>query len=251
MKQKIVETPVESLGKLPVGASCFVEVEGPRLRLKVWKRGQLVSERLLRATALPVGSYDVVDGVVVHSHDPKALLSEIQRHQDRVRLASPAFVKVVALIAKRLGGKAEPWESEEGVLLGYRIIRKAREVADAAIAKVMREFAGELALVVRAGAGGSVGVFVGTAPMDLLPSICAYWNEDVDKLIRKVTDDCGASLVALDRDLIRLRLGKAPKDPKPYVRMLQRLADETGLEYEDDAEFINSLADRELFLWWD
>ncbi len=252
MPPKLVETAIEPITKIPAGASCFVEREGARLIVKIWLHGQLQETRPVRATGLPVGEYRVVDGKIIHRHDPATVLAELARHQRRVRMQSPEFRAVAKQIAKQLGGSLGTWENDEGVLLGYRIKRKKRELETAVLDRVMRDFAVESVIVFRAGTDGEeIGLCIGERALELLPVFCDHWDEDVEKLVRKVETECGVTVVGLRDDLIHLKLGKKPKDPKSFLRMFDRLAEETGLEYEGREEGLQMLEQRELFLWWD
>jgi hypothetical protein len=255
VKQKIVETVVEKLEKVPAGASCFVEpAEGARLIVKIWRRGQLKDTRWLRATALPVGSYTVVDGAVVHRHDPTAVIAELMQHQHRVRMESPAFVAIATKIAKQLGGSLERWENMENRFLGYQVEPKSRAgIDDKKLVKVRKAFAGE-ALVFRAGSGETspIGIAFAARDLDLVSSICDRWYEDVETLIRMLDTECGARVEQLAHDLIVLHVQRAPKHTAPFARLIKKIGRDSELEGETVDEFVRDLVDhRRLHLWWD
>jgi len=257
-RERVVEVVVETLAKIPKGASCFVERDGPRLVVKIWKHGILQDTRSLRATSLPVGSYHVVEGNVVHRHDPGRVISELETHQHRVRMQSPEFFAIAKRMAKKLGGRLENWETDEGDWIGYLVqMRGAIRDIDAkrieAIDRVGREFVNEAAIVVRTGSlvSSPIGICVAKRDLDLVPQICTHWDDDVEKLIRRIDAECGAHIDQLWYDLIVLALDKKPKEPKPLARAIARLAHSTELEFESLDDEIRGLENRKLFLWWD
>ena len=249
---KLVDTKIEAVAKVPAGASCFVEREGARLILKIWVRGQLKQTRRVRTTGLPVGEYLVIDGNIVHRHDPRTLIAELAAHQRRIRMESPEFVEVAETIANRLDGELERWDNDEGALLGYRIERgEDATIKDAALERIMRDFATESVLVFRAGSGGdSIGLAIGERVIDLIPQFCLQWGATVDKLIKQLDAECGVSVFALRHDLIDLRLTRKPRSTKPLRRLLAKLSND-GLECESLDDFDQELAQRRLHLWWD
>jgi hypothetical protein len=250
--QRLVETTVEPL-KVPAGASCFVERDGARLIAKIWSRGQLKETRWLRSTGLPVGSYHVIDGTVVHRHDPRTLLAELERHQHRVRMESPEFLVVAKRLAKQLGGPLDRWENDEGAFLGYQVTPPRGGIDSKKLERVMRDFASESVILFRAGAieSSPIAICIGSRDLDLISQICTHWDRDVESLIRKLDAECGAHVEMLDHDLIVLRLDRKPKQPKPLARLVGKLARETELEFDNYDEIERSLADRRLWLWWD
>jgi hypothetical protein len=255
VKQKIIETVVEKLEKVPAGASCFVEpAEGARLIAKIWVRGQLKDTRLLRATALPVGTYAFVDGAVVHRHDPSTVMAELTQHQHRVRMESPAFVAIATKIAKQLGGRLERWENMDGRFLGYQVEpRSPAGIDDKKLAHVKRAFAGE-ALVFRAGPieSSPIGIAFAARDLDLISSICDRWYEDVETLIRMLDAEGTAQVDQLAHDLIVLHVQRAPKHTAPIARLIKKIARDSELECETVDDFVRDLVDhRRLHLWWD
>lgn len=253
---KLVETVIETLDKVPKGASCFVErVDGARLIVKIWSRGKLLDTRALCATGLPIGEYIVVGDVVVHRHDPRTLISELAVHQHRVRMESKEFVALATRVAKQLGGRLERWENDFGMLIGYRIWPKSRAgIPGSKLARAQRDVAVESAHIFRTGGieSSPIGLAIASCDLDLCAQICTRWYADVEALIRLVDAQCSAVVLGLDHDLIDLHLARVPKQVASIERLLRRIVRDSGLECESIDDFTRDLRENHrLFLWWD
>ena len=215
---KLVEAVVETLPKVDPRCSHIIELhDDAHLVMKIWKRGVWQKDVALRAIGLPVGSYHVVGKAVVHRYSPDQVIAELAAHQRLVRLRSPGFAKVAQDIAKRLGGKLEKWEIDEGGWVAYRV-NEPKRAKD--LARICKEVASQSIVLFRAGSSDTspIGMGVAENDLDLCSLLCDRCDDHVAKLMRRIDTECGATLVALDRDLIVLALARSPKQSRPLVR---------------------------------
>jgi hypothetical protein len=210
----MIRTLVDRVQVRP-GDSCFIEVHGERLLLKHWERGTLKEERWLRATALPVGRYEVLDGDVLHLHDPKTVIDELHAAQLLRRARSPEFHKVLQRIAKATGGRVR----------GDIVVVKARTNVD--LARLQKTFGHEAVVVYFAGRHyydkRELAVQCADSPLDALKRLQP--PDGAIELYEVIDARCGITGIDFfvdDAEYYRvgLRLGRAPAKVTDLVRAI-------------------------------
>ena len=247
----VIETVVERIEDLDKASSYFVEVDDTRLILKRFFKGQGPYTRTLRATALPVGRYEVVGAEVVHRWDSKTAREELVFHQQLRRTRSPEFLVVVKRIAKAVGGRVAKWIDDEHRWLGYTITPKRGRDVD--VEKLQRRFTPDAAVLFT----GEDALVVVCADSFVDAIVLAYSGANIDygsflrELFTVVDQECEiAAIIEMRSRVIKIRTTRVPKKP---ARVLAALA-KSGADGEEGmpaSAWKQELARKELLFWWD
>lgn len=249
----MIERVVEKLENVDPKASHFVEVEDTRLVLKTFVRGIEKTRRMLAATALPVGSYDVVGTTVVHRHDPATVIDELALYQQRLRMRSPEFTSIAKRLAKTLGGRLEEYMFDPatgpGHWAGYTIaVRKKTSWP-----KLQQQYRAVNAIVFptrpfRDDGHGEIGITCADNFVDALTHWRGWNHRPLFQLIDKT---CGiAALACVLSRSVELQLVRVAKKPTALIDALLEAGGD-GEGARSAREWQKDLATKRLLLWWD
>ena len=235
---------VELLSDVDKASSYFVEVEGTRLKLKRFLRGNGPFTQYLRATALPVGKYHVDGNRVIHTYDEKLILEELRIHQQDLRMRSPEFRASINAIAKSAGASVAKLYADKS-WIGF-VVKLKRKNVDPNKLRLKFQNAGAVTFFDDIQAGRLCVVCADT-PLDLLLA----WHGYARELFLRLDAECKIEALEQVRSrLVVLRIQRIPSNMKPLITLLQTSVPE-GEGALSKSEWAAQLRSRKVSLWWD
>ena len=242
----MIETAIETVKPFDKTSSYFVEVDEVRLVLKRFHKGKGPFKETLRATALPVGRYDVVLNQVVHRWDPATARDELVQHQQLQRMRCDEFRAVVKRIAKAVGGRVANYVDEDRGWIGYAITPKRGRKVD--VVKLQHTFSADAVVVFTDVLEEVVGVLCADTFVD---AVALARGGHLRPLFKVIEEECGITAIPkLDSRTVEVRTTRVPKNAARVVAALINDGGE-GEGTRTSAQWKKELAKKKLWLWWD